>query len=259
MRYFLISLFAMAAVFGCNEQSSSTVQVGDSPADQATQPPSTTIANSDPLQTDDPIGQVDNNPAQHTQVTTSPSHGELGTSVPVGLTPTDETEYFVRSRRRMNLDQLQAQISHATGGRQWTVNNKNQLEELAATLGRPDYVSTLFEDMSAGPVFQKFLGDAARSICTEMANDEPDMSAEDRILMAAVTPEDTVETNPTAVDANLAQLMLRFHGLSLETDAPVLSKYRWLFESVTHTTNDPTQGWRLVCIALMSHPRFYSY
>ena len=103
MRYFLISLFAMAAVFGCNEQSSSTLQLGDSPADQATQPPSRTIANPDPLRTDDPVGQVDKNPAQHTHVTTPPSHGELGTFVPVGLTPTDETEYFVRSRRRRNL------------------------------------------------------------------------------------------------------------------------------------------------------------
>ena len=122
------------------------------------------------------------------------------------------------------------------------VNNKNQLEELAATRGvlttsrhcsktcQPAPCSKSSWVMQPGPSVQ-------------MANDEPDMSAEDRIPMAAVTLEDTVETNLTAVDANLAQLMLRFHGLSLDTDAPVLSKYRWLFESVTHTTNDrPKDG-----------------
>ncbi len=250
MRYLLISAAVITLVAACDNE------------------PTTELLENDPLSSQAPTGTIDNpntvdqpvdNPAGNERASVPPSHGELGSSIPVDLVAGDDVEYFVRSRRRMNLDQLQAQIAHATGGRQWIANNKNQFEALAATLGRPDYISTLFEDLSAGPVFQKFLGDAARSICAGMADDEIELPPGERILMASVTPEDTVESNPEAVDANLVQLMLRFHGLSVPSEAPVLAKYRWLFQSVTHTTKNAADGWRIVCIALMSHPRFYSY
>jgi hypothetical protein len=259
MQRLLIGLAIFTVLGACNDQMGPSLIEADPLSSQATAPPTGSVETPTTMGSESPVGQVGSDSEIESMATGVPSHGELGTSVPVDLAPADDTEYFVRSRRRMNLDQLQAQIEHATGGRQWIVNNKNQLEELAATLGRPDYISTLFEDLSAGPVFQKFLGDAARSICTEMVSDELELPMEERTLMAAVALDDTVESNPSAVDANLTQLMLRFHGLSVDADAPVLAKYRWLFQSVTHTANDPTQGWRLVCIALMSHPRFYSY
>ena len=257
MRYLLTGLIFALTTTACEEQQDEFLNSAPQPAAQAAMAPPGNVGTVD-APTPDPVSRPAALPTE--PVTTAvPSHGELGSSVPVDLVPADTTEYFVRARRRMNLDQLQAQVAHATGGRQWIENNKNQFEELAATLGRPDYVSTLFEDVSAGPVFQKFLGDAARSICTKMANEEAELAADERILLKHVANDDTVESNPEAIDTNLAQLMLRFHGLSVPTDAPVLSKYRWLFQSVSHSTGEPLQGWRVVCIALMSHPRFYSY
>ena len=40
---------------------------------------------------------------------------------------------------------------------------------------------------------------------------------------------------------------------------PALNTWRWLFETATMMTNDPVQGWRTVCVGLMTHPFFYSY
>ena len=261
-RLSLFSVLSLLVTLGCDDSQSPLGGPVESSVDPTSQP--SAVDPGSPAEGEEPAPQAPTQPRVETPsvVERAPelaSHGELGSAIPVDIAAGDDTEHFVRSRRRMNLEQLQAQIAHATGGRQWIEDNKNQFEELAATLGRPDYVSTLFEDLSAGPVFQKFLGDAARAICSQMAEEEPDAAAEDRVLMAQVDPTDTYETNPDGVDANLVQLMLRFHGLSVGPDAPVLSKYRWLFQSVTHTTGASAQGWRLVCVALMSHPRFYSY
>ena len=256
MRYRLILCALITCSTACSEAG---IQNTSGPRVAETAPPSEREHGIAPPAVLQPRSEPEPERTREAKPPVTPEHGGLGSSIPVNLAPGDQTEYFVRARRRMNLDQLQAQIAHATGGREWVVNGDNQFEELAATLGRPDYIATLFEDLSAGPVFQKFLGDAARAICTEMATDEPALPVEDRVLLATVTAEDTVASNPAAVDANLVQLMLRFHGLAVQADAPVLSKYRWLFESVSHTTNDPVQGWKVVCIALMSHPRFYSY
>ena len=180
MQHLLTCLAVLALLSACNDQTSPSLIEGDPLGSQATEPPTGSVETPNSIGSQSPVGQVDSDSELDSLASGVPSHGELSTSVPIDLTPADDTEYFVRSRRRMNLDQLQAQIEHATGGRQWIVNNKNQLEELAATLGRPDYISTLFEDLSAGPVFQKFLGDAARSICTEMVADELELPAEER-------------------------------------------------------------------------------
>ena len=246
------SLVLALSITGCGDMVGS---IGEAAPPTGVAPPSEPL---NPGNTATPQEPVDT-PPEVGDPELDPTHGQWGTSIPVGLSPEDESPLFIRSRRRMNLEQLQAQIAHATGGRSWTVNGKEQFEELAATLGRPDYISTLTEDLSAGPVFQKFLGDAARSICTDMADEEPSMPLEERVLMVEASADDTLQGAPEEVEANLARLMLRFHGLAVEHGAPVLSKYRWLFQSVVHTTGSPAQGWRLVCIALMSHPAFYSY
>ena len=161
----------------------------------------------------------------------------------------------------MNIDQLRANIERVTGGVTWVDSKgKDQLSALAATLGKPDYINRLEEDMTPGPVFQKFLGDAARTVCTDLVALEMDLTPEERVLMRHVALTDTLQSAPEAVEQNLQALILRFHGSYAESkDSPLLARWRWLFQSVTHVTEDPTQAWRAVCVGLMTHPYFYSY
>jgi len=70
-----------------------------------------------------------------------------------------------RPLRRMHVDQLQASIERVTGGIRWTDGDDDLLEELAGTLGRPDYLEVTHEDLEPGLVFQKFLDDAAIAVC----------------------------------------------------------------------------------------------
>ena len=209
----------------------------ESPAEEPAQPP-----------TDDPVvAQPD------------PHHGAFGDPTDVVLVP-ENADAFVRPRRRMTLPQLSAAIKAATGGIEWPDSKgKSQLEILASTLGKPDLVQVVTEDLAPGPVFQKFMGDAARSVCTKLTEQELESPVEEHVLMVEAGLEDTVLTAPEKVDANLMRLLVRFHGLSVPADDPALESWRWLFQSATHLTQDPAQGWRTVCIGLISHPHFYSF
>jgi len=180
-------------------------------------------------------------------------HGE------VSLLPPDP----VRLRQRMNLDQLAAAIARTTGGLSWTegtgANTKDLFTTLAPTLGKPDFNQITQEDLSPSSLFQKFMDDAARDVCQKLVVVEVAAPELERHLMIHVEPTDDLEAMALGMDENLSELLLRFHGKRLAVDAPELVQWRWLATSVANVTQSPTQGWRAVCVALMTHPQFYSY
>lgn len=162
------------------------------------------------------------------------------------------------NRRRMDIDQLDASMQRVVGLAWEDSAGRNQFVELASTLGKPDYIDSTQEDLTVSLLFQKFLGDAARDVCERRADGEADGDLEP-LLMSHVTAETTVETDAAAVDANLAELLLRFHGQSVAPDSDRMNPWRWLFTSTVHVTEDPVLGWRAVCVGLLTHPDFYSY
>ena len=179
------------------------------------------------------------------------------------VAPSEDSEAFIRPRRRLDIEQLDRAIQQVTGGIAWTdgegAEATNLFESLESTLGVPDYLRTVQEDLDPGAVFQKFLGDAARSVCTRLVASELEAAAEDRVLIAHVEPEDTVGSAPESVDQNLRYLMLRYHGRHVPPTDPSLQRWRWLFDKTSEVSEDPMQGWRAVCIGLITHPHFYSY
>jgi hypothetical protein len=184
-------------------------------------------------------------------------HGvEITTQGPVSLDPP-----ITRPRRRMDIDQLNATIQDVTGGIAWTdpATGDNLFETLSATLGKPDYAQTTNENLATTALFQKFLNDAARHVCHELMNRELNNPAAEKILFAKVTPQDTYETAPEAVRANLRSLLLRFHGRHLTPGDPGIELWRWFFDSSEHVAETPAIAWRTVCAGLISHPDFYMY
>lgn len=178
----------------------------------------------------------------------------VGGGSPVDVAPDDViAEPPTRQRRRMDLDQLSTSLRRVTDGIGWTeIRNGreiDQFEELASTLGRPDFVQITTEDLEPSALFQKFLDDAARSACDKVVTRDRSRVGEPRLL---ARPDETeVQT--------LQRLILRFHGRRLAADAPDLEHWRWLIESTTHVTGSAEEAWRGVCVALISHPDFYSY
>jgi hypothetical protein len=164
-----------------------------------------------------------------------------------------------RSRRRMEIGQLDAAIRSVTGGIGWTEDGDDMFVELASSLGVPDYAETTQEDLEPNETFQKFLGDAARAVCTELVEREAKATAAERVLLLRVSPGDTVESAPEAVEANLSELLLRYHGTDVAPGSPELVPWRWLFETTNVITGDPMLAWRAVCVGLITHPGFHTY
>jgi hypothetical protein len=162
-----------------------------------------------------------------------------------------------RLRRRMRIAQLDASIEAATGFA-WEVNGTNQFEALSSSLGVPDYVERVGEDLDAGLLFQKFLDDAANTVCQDMV--EAEFAGTSSIFLTDVEPTDTFLANPAGVDATLTNAVRRFHGYSIAPGDPQLDSWRFLFESTLSVTDDDTlAAWRAVCIGLIVHPDFYQY
>ena len=167
-----------------------------------------------------------------------------------------------RDRKRMNIDQLDLAIEQVTGGIRWRATPTSQtgmFETLALSLGKPDFKDQTSEDLEPGALFQKFLGDAARSVCNELMEKEVEASQSNRIFLVHVDENQTYADAPGSVEDNLVYLLLRFHGNELPNESPALTSWIWLFESATLVSQDPLVAWNTVCIGLIQHPDFYSY
>ncbi|MFT6398459.1 MAG: hypothetical protein ACJAYU_003217 [Bradymonadia bacterium] len=161
----------------------------------------------------------------------------------------------------MDLDQLRTSLAQATGTVGWVlVNGNSRFEELAATLGVPDYVLRTAEDLTASVVFEKFLSDAARDVCTYAVEDE--IAMEDpagRVLLHLVEPTAVLPDDEIAIRDNLAYLLLRFHGRAIEPSSPEMDPWLTLITAVQAEAEDPALAWRTVCVGLVMHPAFVSY
>jgi len=183
--------------------------------------------------------------------------------------PVEEAPF--RSRRRMDLDQLNAAIKTVSDGLEWEINGQNQFVALASTLGKPDYATITQEDLDSSAMFLKFLNDASRDVCFRLVERDVQRVPSQRVLFHHATPQDTLASAPQAIERNLVYLLKRFHGMSStascvgcdETDPNALGneiqQWVWLYQAAEHVSTNPVQAWRTVCIALINHPDFYMY
>lgn len=191
-------------------------------------------------------------PVEPTAVVENP-HGEGDLVAPPTLAPD------TRVRRRMDVDQLADSMETVTGFRWLDDQGNDRFEQLAETLGKPDYVDSNQEDLAPSLVFQKFLSDAANATCDHLMFAEAERAPAARTFFVHVEPTTIVEDAPEDSLLNLQYLLLRYHGRSVALDAPELARWIWLVESATFVTNNPKKGWHSVCVGLLTHPDFYTY
>ncbi|MCB9595346.1 MAG: hypothetical protein H6719_21685 [Sandaracinaceae bacterium] len=195
---------------------------------------------------------------------------EDGANVDLGTAPW-------RARRRMDIDQLDTSIRAVTGGIGWEAWStptdgapfvrERYFDTYRDTLGVPDYINSSTEDLSVSLLFEKFLDDAARDVCARLAAREAgsgrvyDGDAQGVFAPAIVESPDNT---PAEVSEALANLLLRFHGRSLEPTDPQLAPWIDLHGRLVAATADadppaPQRVWGGVCVALITHPDFYTY
>ena len=185
--------------------------------------------------------------------------GTPGESVPV----VEPKEPF-RMQRRMDLDQLDAAIREVTGGLGWTEERGDGGQthfwvELSSTLGKPDFIQITEEDLMPSAMFQKFMDDAARSVCARLIEREVTASTAERVFFVYTEPNTSISEDPGSVKTNLQYLLLRFHGRFVAIDGGEMEPWSWLMVSTEHVVGEPMEAWRSICVGLMTHPDFYTY
>ena len=185
----------------------------------------------------------------------------------VGLEPEIwDPNAFIRPRRRMTVAQLDRAILTATGGIGWIANEwdgYSMWQELAPTLGVPDYFRRVRTDLNPSMTFQKFLSDGANVICTNLIIHEQNLEPGERVFFVHIPPGINPINDAEATDANIQMLLLRFHGKSIATDSAQIEPWRNLVNTIAANAGpwfgDWLEAWTGMCIALLKHPDFYSY
>ena len=190
-----------------------------------------------------------------------------------------------RAPRRLDVEQLRASLLAATG-HTWVASRRvldpespsgftqladaDMLEALAATLGRPDYVTSTSESIEPAVTFAKLAGDAARSACRAAVQGDAAGKSPPHILVR-VAARDTRTSNRPAVEANLSFLALRFWARRIAPGDPELARLADLFErarsapastdasGTARAAATTLDGWRAVCIAMATDLQFLTY
>jgi hypothetical protein len=196
--------------------------------------------------------------------TTQNAPGDLGGSALPGP---------ARGVRRMRIDTLQAAMARIAGkdvyGNPiiWNVSGKDGFSDAAfgKALGRPDFQSSTDESTVSNALYLKFVGDAARDICTQMAkNDMKRVDMTTRVLFPKA-PVDGTATD-SQVTENLQYLTLRFLGLRLDATDHLITNLRGVYDAGVAVVPSPNggeitaaaEGYRGVCVALFESPLFHN-
>jgi hypothetical protein len=185
---------------------------------------------------------------------------DVGEFTPVDGGDIAEEGQAGRDFRRMDVDQLSASIERVTG-HAWTRDDGGEeidrFQELAPTLGAPDYIEVVSDTLSPSLLFQKFLDDAALAVCPRLVQDDWARADGTRWLIRYVDPTDTSDSPD--MQRTLQDALLRFHGTAVADDSQQLAEWAFLMRSLTEVASEPQTGWESLCVALITHPDFYLY
>jgi hypothetical protein len=110
------------------------------------------------------------------------------------------------------------------------------------------------------------VGDAARKACRDGITMDLARAPGERILLRHATERDTFASNPDGVRRNLSYLALRFWARQVAPGDAGLAGLQRLFELASTLPGEgslpagtPADGWRAVCIALVTDNQFLTY
>jgi len=190
-----------------------------------------------------------------------------GTLDPGQMTNIDPTKPVAkagqRSRRRLDLDQLQVSLQQVTG-MAWTIERDGEIieryNELSETLGKPDFDGITYEELAPTTMFQRFLDEAALTNCGKLMENEQKAVTADRIFFVHADWNDDWASSPSRISANLQSLLLRYHGRDYATDSEGFKSWLGLYKQAEAAAVDtPLVAWNTVCIGLITHPDFYTF
>jgi hypothetical protein len=164
----------------------------------------------------------------------------------------EDDPIVARRRVRMNVAQLNQSMQQITGV-EWKSGNTLLWDRYSSTLGVPDFAERTSEDLEGSVIFQKFLQDAATYTCDIWIENE---SEDGDGSFYVVTQE---EQTPSVLKAHIVDLRYLIHGTS-SGEGDVFVDGVWdLYQLVYQRTENSVSAWQTVCVAMFTHPNFYTY
>jgi hypothetical protein len=166
-----------------------------------------------------------------------------GTAMPVDHPAVANLGLVSASPQRMSVPQLSATYPQVFGNQldggaiTWMIGNTPGLVQMSDALGNPDFINITAQDLSANPLYLKFADDAARDVCLKGLTADQARTGASRQLLPYVSNSDTVASNPTAINQNLAYLKLMLHGIKVDPSDPTLVPLSTLWSSVYTSAN----------------------
>lgn len=165
--------------------------------------------------------------------------------LPVDHPSMGDLSILSRGPRRLSVDQLERSIEQIGNLGPGTVQIP---ENLALTLGRPDYVKVTEESLSPSPLFMKFMMDLGGIVCAQLRDAEPLRAVDQRVFLRYTTKEE-----------NLANLLVRFTGIDGEDATPYVARLSRVYEAGVTGGGTELAGYEAACIALFTSPEFLLY
>ena len=158
----------------------------------------------------------------------------------------DESIPEARVRKRMKVSQIRVSMEQITGI-VWG-GSRSKWDTYADSLGVPNYQQRMTEDRTPSVIFQKFLNDAATESCSGW------LQATDEMFVVAES-----DVSEGAVRQNVAELRWLIQGHDRSSQDPIIDDYLALHHSVFSRTQQSTEAWHTVCVAMFTHPDFWMY
>ena len=165
----------------------------------------------------------------------------------------EDDTVVARRRVRMDVAQLNQSMQQITGV-EWKSGNAVLWDRYGSTLGVPDFEERTSEDLEASVIFQKFLQDAATYTCDIWIENESEDGDGYFYLVTQVEDQSS-----SILRSHIGDLRYLIHGISSgEEDAFVESVWD-MHQLVYQRTENRVSAWQTVCVAMFTHPDFYTY
>ncbi len=158
-----------------------------------------------------------------------------------------EPSLGVRSRgpRRMSVEQIERSLDQIGLLPEGTVKIP---DDLAVTLGRPDYQKVTEESLEPSPLFMKFMMDLGAIICTNLGTVELERPQDQRVYLRSDDPEE-----------NLRRMVLVFTGIEGADADPYVARLWRVYSTAVESARGQLGGYEAVCLALFTSPEFLLY
>jgi hypothetical protein len=187
---------------------------------------------------------------------------EVQEAIPVSIEPTPWNPLaFSRIRKRMDVDQLSRAFAQFNGNLGWHTNGgQDRWRAQWASLGGPNFLTRVNEDLRPSVLFTKVIRDAAIEVCIPLVDLEVSSNPPTLAQRHLVYLEDSLQmpSDQAHFRSALSWLLKRAHGILLPNNDPEIDLWLNLLIEVSQR-DTVAEGWRAVCVATLIHPRFWSY